>query len=50
MAIYALYLTECYQCGCELMAGKEEVHPLCSDCKEEHRRWLANELKRMFDE
>jgi len=50
MAIRVLEQTVCYQCECELLAPKGDVHPLCSDCKEEHERWLANELRRMFGE
>lgn len=47
MAIRVLEQTTCYQCECELMAPKGDVHPLCSDCRDEHDRWFQAQLEAM---
>lgn len=45
MAIRVLEKTKCYQCETTIMAMEGEVHPLCSDCQEEHDYWFADQLR-----
>lgn len=44
MAIHVLVKTECYKCGCEIMAREGEVHPLCLDCQKDFDSWFEHEL------
>ena len=39
--------TTCYKCGEKIEAEVGQVHPLCSECQDEHDRWFAEQM-RMF--
>lgn len=47
MAIHILEKTECYKCGCEIMARQGEVHPLCVECESSFDDWFAEQLRAM---
>lgn len=48
MAIRPLIQTECYKCGAELMAHKDDVHPLCVTCEADFDDWFNKQLT-LFD-